>query len=89
VWHRKACNYTLHQGSLLAINSRGLAALSLAGLQPTKIIVRQPAGAERRRLNDPTPLGDVLPSRRIAVTRSQQDWTLVDRYPNPIYIPWG
>lgn len=78
-----------HEGSLVAINNRGLAALSHAGLQPTKIIVRQPTGAERRRLNDPTPLGDVLPARRIAVTISQNDWTLVDRHPNPIYIPWG
>jgi hypothetical protein len=49
--------------------------------------MRQPAPDERDRLTEPTPLGDVLPARRIAVTVSRQDWTLVDRYPNPIYIP--
>jgi RHS repeat-associated protein len=59
--------------SLVAINNRGLGALSLAGRRPTNIRIRPPTLKEAKRLNDISVLGDNLPSTRIGVTPNQQD----------------
>jgi hypothetical protein len=58
---------------LIAINNRGLAALSLAGLKPTRTQERIPSANELRRLKERPVAGGVLPSRSIAVTPSQSN----------------
>jgi len=78
-----------HEGQLVTNNNRSLAVLSLAGKQPTNVVILHNEEEIRaaiargdadpdllERLAEPTPYGDRLPSRRIAVTPSQHDWTV-------------
>ncbi len=58
-----------HGENLVALNNRGLAVLSMAGMKPTNLKLRQPIDTERRRLLERPLVGGVLPSRSIAVTR--------------------
>jgi RHS repeat-associated protein len=75
-----------YEGQLIAINNRSLAALSLANRKPTVIIERLPTTIHLLRLGEvPTPLGDMLPARRIAVTLSQQNLAVRDE----VYLPEG
>jgi RHS repeat-associated protein len=68
-----------HGGQLVAENNRSLAALSLAGLRPVNIkILENVSDKVRGRLDEISVLGDILPSRRIAVTPSQTDHRVGD-----------
>jgi len=67
-----------HNGALVTENNRSLTALSLAGLKPTNINIVESTTKLRNRLLEQTPLGDILPSTRIAITPSQKDWTILD-----------
>lgn len=58
-----------HGENLVVLNNRGLAVLSMAGMKPTNLKLRQPIDTERRRLLERPLVGGVLPSRSIAVTR--------------------
>jgi hypothetical protein len=67
------------KGGLIAENNRSLAALSLAGLRPVNVrILDSVPDKVRRRLDEISPLGDMLPSRRIAVTPSRTDLRIGD-----------
>lgn len=78
-----------HEGQLVTINNRGLAALSEAGFQPTNLsviskeLVAPNVIARLRQV--PTALGESLPSPNIAVTQSIRDWTVL----RTIAIPGG
>jgi hypothetical protein len=67
-----------HNGSLITENNRSLTALSLAGMRPTNINIIDAGPKLLRRLEEIGPLGDRLPSTRIAVTPSQKDLTVLD-----------
>jgi hypothetical protein len=71
-----------HGGQLVAENNRSLAALSLAGLRPVNIKIKNVSdevrGQVRGRLDAISVLGDILPSRRMAVTLSQTDHRVGD-----------
>lgn len=70
-----------HQGQLVTINNRGLAALSEAGMSPTNLTTigkSQVSASVLARLGEvPTALGETLPSPNIAVTPSMSDWTVL------------
>jgi len=72
-----------HNGGLVTENNRSLTALSLAGMKPTNINIVPATRKLTGRLREETPLGDVLPSNRIAITPSQSDWTIIDT----VHIP--
>lgn len=78
-----------HEGQLVTVNNRGLAALSEGGLRPTNLSVVSKESVSRnvlRRLNEtPTALGEGLPSPNIAITPSRSDWTVL----RMISIPGG
>jgi hypothetical protein len=77
-----------HYVALVTTNNRTLATLSLAGLRPTNITLRQPTPAELRRLGEDSievPPHYGIPGNRIqppsrctAVTPSQEDLTVLD-----------
>jgi RHS repeat-associated protein len=62
-----------YDGHVVAENNRSLAALSLAGFRPTNIQYIQPTSNVMKRLRERTPLGDVLPSARIAITPTMKN----------------
>ncbi len=65
-----------YNGVLVSTNTRGLAALSLAGKRPTNVTVIPNEALSRRkknRLNERTLLGDRLPAARIPVTESRNN----------------
>lgn len=69
-----------HNGELVSMNTRGLAALSEAGLRPTNVVLnRNPSRDILRRLREPTLTGNggPLPSRSSVVTVSRSDLTPV------------
>ncbi|HEU5109387.1 MAG TPA: hypothetical protein VFT95_12670, partial [Micromonosporaceae bacterium] len=75
-----------HQGKLVTENNRGLTALSKAGMRPTNVTVKPKSQMPKEvldRLKERTPLGDTLPSNRIAITPSQRDWTILDVVSTP------
>ncbi|MDT4989917.1 MAG: hypothetical protein QOI74_4011, partial [Micromonosporaceae bacterium] len=55
-------------GALVTENNRSLAALSLVGMKPTTINMVEASPKLLRRLGEVGPLGDWLPSTRVAVT---------------------
>lgn len=55
-------------GHLVTVNNRGLTALSMAGMKPTKISIRNATKKERARLRETSVLGDALPAERIGIT---------------------
>ncbi|GAA4800316.1 hypothetical protein GCM10023307_28410 [Lysobacter hankyongensis] len=64
---------------LISLNNRGLAALSLAGLKPTKIIEVIPSRQELKRLLEMPIRPDLsIPGPRIAVTRGKYDLKIDD-----------
>ncbi|MEV1287366.1 polymorphic toxin-type HINT domain-containing protein [Micromonospora sp. NPDC049679] len=67
-----------HRGALVTENNRSLTALSLAGMKPTNINIVRASGKLLGRLREETPLGDILPSRRIAITPSQSNREILD-----------
>jgi RHS repeat-associated protein len=75
-----------HGGQLIAENNRSLAALSLAGHRPVNVkILGEVADDVLARLDEVSPLGDRLPSRRVAVTPSQADLRIMD----VVHLPGG
>jgi hypothetical protein len=64
-------------GDLVSTNTRGLTVLSMAGMKPTNIIIREATKNEAKRLNETSVLGDRLPSSRIAITPSRLDKTVI------------
>jgi len=69
----------LHNGVLVADNNRSLAALSLAGLSPTRVTVLENVRPSvLARLREAPLWGKSLPSTRVAVTPSQTDLTIND-----------
>lgn len=72
-----------YEGQLIAANNRGLTVLSMAGQKPTNIVVRQPTREELKRLGETSVLGDKLPSKRIAITPSRSDPTVI----REVHIP--
>jgi RHS repeat-associated protein len=78
-----------HEGQLITNNNRSLTVLSMAGKHPTNLrIIESNSELQQAirdgdvdhdvldRLRESTPLGDVLPANRIAITPSQEDWTV-------------
>jgi hypothetical protein len=72
-----------HQGKLVSANTRGLTALSMAGMKPTNVTIRPPTPQELKRLNETSVLGDTLPAKRIAITPSMKDKTVLKE----VHIP--
>jgi hypothetical protein len=70
-----------HDGQLVTVNNRGLAALSDAGFRPTNLSIVDrstlPDSVLERLLEIPTALGGGLPSPSIAVTKSMVDWKVI------------
>ena len=70
-----------HDGHLVTVNNRGLAALSDAGFRPTNLSIVDKSTLSnrvlRRLLQVPTALGGGLPSQSIAVTPTIDDWTVL------------
>jgi hypothetical protein len=73
-------------GVLVSINTRGLAALSLAGKRPTNLkftTYDQLSGNKKKRLTEITPYGDTLPAARIAITKDREGTMVL----YPVQIP--
>ncbi len=70
-------------GVLVTENNRSLTVLSMVGLRPTNVRIIDPRQDVLNRLIEEGPLGDTLPSSRIAITPSQSDWTIL----NIVQIP--
>jgi hypothetical protein len=63
-----------YKGVLVSTNTRGLAALSLAGKRPTNLeytTYDQLSKETRKRLNETAPYGDSLPATKIAITEDR------------------
>jgi RHS repeat-associated protein len=63
-------------GELISVNSRTLAALSDAGLRPTRINIVEPTRNELLRLTEKSIINSPLPSRSVPVTPSMIDLTV-------------
>ena len=73
-----------HEGQLVAENNRSLAALSLAGLEPTNInILDNVPGDVLARLGEEPLVSGELPSSMTAVTPSQEDLRIGDIIQTP------
>lgn len=75
-----------YDGVLVSTNTRGLAALSLAGKRPTNIQLvdyNDLSKNTKNRLKEITPYGDTLPATKIAITEDRQGKMI--RY--PVEIP--
>ena len=75
-----------YDGVLVSTNTRGLAALSLAGKRPTNIQLvdcNDLSENTKNRLKEITPYGDTLPATKIAITEDRQGKMI--RY--PVEIP--
>jgi RHS repeat-associated protein len=69
-----------YKGILVSTNTRGLTALSLARLRPTNMIFTSYGDLSnntRKRLNEMTLLGDMLPATRIPVTPGRNSDTIL------------
>ena len=73
-----------HNGILITENNRSVTALSMAGLRPTNVRIVDPTEVLLNRLAEVGPLGDTLPSSRIAITPSQSDWTILNIVRTPL-----
>jgi hypothetical protein len=73
-----------HDGQLVAVNNRSLAALILAGLEPTNINILDEVPAKvLARLPEGSLVGSELPSSMIAVTPSVNDLRVEDIIQRP------
>ena len=73
-----------HQGQLVAENNRSLAALSLAGLEPTNVNILATVPKDvLSRLSEEPLVGGNLPSSMTAVTPSQEDLRIGDIIQTP------
>ena len=66
-------------GKLVSINTRGLGALSKAGLKPTNIkFISNPKASLLNRLNETPIIGSSLPSSKLPITPSRKDLTILE-----------
>jgi RHS repeat-associated protein len=64
-------------GVSISLSNRRFTAIVLSGHVPTNVVYREPTKNELKRLNQTSVLGEKLPSRRVAITPSQKDATVL------------